>query len=133
MTDHLKKILANGTALIALMLLLFFASTWWRMHIQYSAGETALQRDDFTGAVAGFESAIHMYIPYNSTIEKAARQLWIIAETNERKGDIDRALIACRSLRSSFYSARWLKTPGQDWIARCDKKISALLPLQNER
>jgi hypothetical protein len=133
MNDHIKRIIVNGGALTVLLLLLFFASTWWRMQMQFSAGEKAEQRGDFVGAVAGYESAIHMYIPNNSTIEKAARQLWTIAETNERKGDITRALIAYRALRSSFYSVKWLKTPGQEWIDRCDKKISALVPLQNER
>jgi tetratricopeptide (TPR) repeat protein len=128
-----KIILVNGVVLVALMLLLFSATTWWRMQTQYKAGERAQQRGDFAGAVAGYESAIRMYLPYSNTVENAAQQLWLIAESNERKGDIARALIAYRSLRSSFYAVRWLKTPGLEWIGRCDKKISALVPLLNER
>lgn len=133
MSNQLKNILFNGIALIALLLLLFFSSTWWRMTMQFRAGENAYQRGDFVGAVAGYESAIHMYVPYSNTIEKSARQLWTIAENNERKGDVTRALIAYRALRSSFYSVKWLKQPGIEWIERCDKKISELVPLQNER
>jgi len=133
MTVHIKTILVNAVVIGLICLLLFFAGTWWRMQDQFSLGEAALQAGDFTGAVAGYESAIHMYIPFNSTIEKSAQQLWKIGESNERLGDINRALIAYRALRSSFYADRWLVTPGLDWIERCDQKIAALVPLQKER
>jgi hypothetical protein len=133
MTDRIKTILVNAAVIVLICLLLFFAGTWWRMQAQFALGEAALQRGDFAGAVAGYESAIHMYIPFNGTIEIAAQKLWSIAENNERLGDVNRALIAYRSLRSSFYADRWLVTPGMEWIARCDKKIAALIPLQKER
>jgi hypothetical protein len=133
MNEHTKSILLNGTIIIVICLLMFLAGTWWRMSSQFKLGEEALRRGDFPGAVAGFESAIHMYIPFHPTVEKAAGQLWRIAEGNEGAGDVTRALIAYRSLRSSFYADHWLVTPGSDWIARCDKKIAALVPLQRER
>jgi tetratricopeptide (TPR) repeat protein len=133
MTDRIKTILVNGIVISLICLLLFFAGTWWRMQAQFTLGEAALRRGDFAGAVAGYESAIHMYIPFNQTIEISAQQLWNIGESNERLGDINRALIAYRALRSSFYADRWLVTPGLEWIARCDKKIAALVPLLKER
>lgn len=133
MTERVKIILLNGAVISALCLLLFLAATWWRMDEQFTLGEAAFAKGNFTGAVAGYESAIHMYIPFHPTIETAARKLWSLAERNERQGDINRALIAYRALRSSFYAARWLATPHQDWIDRCDTKIAALVPLQGER
>jgi tetratricopeptide (TPR) repeat protein len=133
MTDRINKIVINAVVIVVICLLLFFAGTWWRMQAQFDLGEAAMRRGDFAGAVAGYESAIHMYIPFNSTIEKAAQQLWNIGEGNERLGDINRALIAYRALRSSFYADRWLVTPGMEWIERCDRKIAALVPLQKER
>jgi hypothetical protein len=133
MAERIKIIAINGTTIFVVSLLFFFGATWWRMHTQFTLGEEASGRGDFAGAVAGYESAIHMYIPFNPTIEKAARQLWGIAEANERQGDVNRALIAYRALRSSFYAVKWLSTPGMDWIARCDQKITALVPLQRER
>jgi len=131
--EQMKSILANGMAIIVICLLLFLAGTWWRMSAQFTLGEEALGKGDFPNAVAGFESAVHMYIPFHPTIEKAAEQLWQIGENNERQGDVARALIAYRALRSSFYADHWLMTPGEAWIARCDKKIAALIPLQRER
>jgi hypothetical protein len=133
MTDRIATIAVNAAVIILICLMLFFAGTWWRLQDQFALGEDAFRRGDFTGAVAGYESAIHMYIPFNGTVEKSAQQLWIIAEGSERQGDVTRALIAYRALRSSFYAARWLVTPGMEWIARCDAKIAALVPLQKDR
>jgi len=133
MNEQVKSIIANGAVIILISLLIFLAGTWWRMSSQFTQGEAAFRRGDFTVAVAGYESALHMYIPFHPTIEKAAEKLWQIGETCERLGDIDRALIAFRALRSSFYADHWLATPGTAWIERCDQKISALIPRQHER
>ena len=133
MNEQLKNIIANGIVICLISLLLFCAGTWWRMSSQFSLGEEAFRKGDFAGAVAGYESTLHMYIPSHPTIERAAEKLWQIGETNERLGDVDRALIAYRSLRSSFYAGHWLVTPGMAWIEKCDKKIAALIPLQHER
>jgi len=133
MNEQAKSAIANGIVIILISLLMFLASTWWRMNSQFGQGEAALRSGDFTGAVAGYESALHMYIPYHPTIEKAAGRLWELGETNERLGDVNRALIAYRSLRSSFYADHWLVTPGTAWIMKCDSKIAALVPLQRER
>jgi len=133
MNNQLKNIIANSIVICLISLLLFFAGTWWRMSSQFSLGEEAFRKGDFTGAVAGYESALHMYIPFHPTIERAAEKLWLIGETNERLGDVNRALIAYRSLRSSFYAGRWLVTPGTAWIEKCDKKIAALIRFQQER
>lgn len=133
MSERIKNILINGAVIIALCLLLFAAATWWRMASQYELGESAFLKGDFPGAVAGYESAIHMYVPFHPTIDRAAQRLWSIGELNEQQGDIARALIAYRALRSSFYADRWLMTPGQEWIDRCDRRIAALVPLHRER
>ena len=133
MNEQVKSIIANSTVIILVSLLLLFASTWWRMSSQFNRGEAALLKGDFPGAIAGFESSIHMYIPFHPTIEKAAEKLWLIGESNERLGDATRALIAYRALRSSFYADHWLVTPGTAWIEKCDRKIAALIPLQHER
>ena len=133
MNEQSKSIISNGVVIILVSLLMILASTWWRMGNQFNLGEAALRKGDFPGAVAGFESALHMYIPYHPTIEKAAERLWQIGETNERLGDINRALIAYRSLRISFYADHCLVTPGTLWIEKCDKKIASLIPLQHER
>src|SRR5689334_1972801 len=133
MLEPIKAKVLNGAVILTVCLLLFAASTWWRMQSQFTLGEDAFRKGDFPGAVAGFESSIHMYIPFHPTIDLAAQRLWSIAELNERQGDINRALIAYRALRSSFYADGWLVTPGMEWISRCDRKIAQLAPMQRER
>lgn len=133
MTSRVTIIVSNGFVILILCLLLFFAGTWWRLNEQFTLGEEAYKKGNFSAAIAGYESALHMYIPGNKKIERAAQQLWNIGEASEKLGDIDRALISYRALRSSFYADRWLITPGTEWIARCDAKIAALVPLQKER
>ena len=133
MNQRIAQTIATAVIICLLTLLMFLAGTWWRMRSQFQLGEAALARGDFTGALAGYESAIHMYIPFHPTIEKAAQKLWRLGETAEQQGDVNRALIAYRALRSAFYADRWLAQPGKEWIARCDQKIAKLVPLQRER
>jgi len=132
MDERIRKTVVNTVIIIVLSMLLFLAGTWWRMQSQFQLGEEAFAKGDFTGALAGYESAIHMYVPFHPTIDKAAQRLWQLGEIAERQGDIDRALIAYRALRSAFYADLWLWQPGKDWIRRCDRKIAILVPLQRE-
>ncbi len=125
------KTIAVNAALIALFaILLVWGDTWYRQRVQFKRGEAAAARGDYIGAIAGYESAIHMYTPWSPTVETAAQRLWTIAEGFERMGDATRALIAYRSLRSSFYAVRGLSAPGQGWISRCDARIAPLVKAQ---
>jgi len=133
MDERTRKTVANVAVIAVFTLLLFLATTWWRMQSQFRSGETALAGGDFIGALACYDSVIHMYVPFHPTIEKAAERLWQLGEMAERAGDVDRALIAFRTLRSAFYADRWLMQPGKEWIGRCDRKIAGLVPLQRER
>ncbi|HEY6837701.1 MAG TPA: hypothetical protein VI389_03075 [Geobacteraceae bacterium] len=125
--ERTKTIAANVAVIILVALLLIWGDTWWRQWRQFSKGEQAQAAGDVIGAIAGYESAIHMYTPASPLVERAAGKLWSLGEELERRGDRERALIAYRSLRSSFYAARWLAQPGTKWIERCDAKIAALV------
>ena len=77
-------------------------------------------------AIAGFESAIHMYLPFHPLVEVSARRIWSIGVELERRGETEKALVAYRALRSAFYSTHAIFKPGTDWIARCDARIAVL-------
>jgi hypothetical protein len=128
----LKKIILNGVIILLIGIALLWGNTLARQREQFSRGEQALSRADFVAAVAGYEAAIHMYTPWSSLVERSAVRLWSLGEEMERKGDEKRALIAYRSLRSSFHAVRGLTTPGTEWIARCDKKIAKLVAKRND-
>ena len=100
---------------------------------QAGGGERGLAAGDFVAAVAGYESALHMYTPASSLVDRSAQRLWALGEGAEGSGDLARALIAYRSLRSSFYAVAGLTTPGREWIERCDARISTLVKMQQSR
>lgn len=131
--DKLKTIAVNVALAFVLAIVLIWGNVLYRQHAQFDKGEKGYAAGNFPAAVAGYESAIHMYTPGGSLTEKSARKLWEIAQMLERDGDYPRALIAYRSLRSSFYSIVWIYSPGQEWIDKCDARIAALVQKQQGR
>jgi hypothetical protein len=128
MLDKTKTIIVNGVFIAAASILLFAATTQFRQWSQYRQGEKSLAAGDHINAIAGFESAIHMYTPLSPIVEWSAKRLWIMGRDFETRGERDKSLIAYRALRSSFYSTHGLVTPGMKWIALCDEKINMLEP-----
>ena len=127
---RLKAIVVNGVIIAFVAIILIWGNTWHRQRTQFNKGQAALQAGDYMAAIADYEAALHMYTPGSGLVEKAAEQLWAIGEGMERAGDPARALIAYRSLRSSFHAVRGLNAPGKAWIARCDDKIGLLVKAQ---
>ena len=129
--EKAKTIAVNIIVIAFLSVFLIWGNTWYRQWRQFDKGEKALAGNDVITAIAGYESAIHMYTPFSPLVERSAAKLWEIAQRCETGGDHERALIACRSLRSSFYAVRGLYQPGRVWIARCDVKIAELVKLKS--
>lgn len=128
--ERAKTIAVNGLVIAVIALLMIWGNTWYRQKTQFNRGESALAEGNYIAAIAGYEAAIHMYTPGSSLVERSAAKLWSIGEGFERAGDATRALIAYRSLRSSFYAVRGVTSPGRDWIARCDDRIAVLVKMQ---
>lgn len=126
MIDRTKTILVNSAVIAILSIFLFAAATQYRQWEQYNKGQKNLAQGNYIQAIAGFESAIHMYTPFSPLVERSAVKLWTIGEYLEAHGDTEKALIAYRALRSSFYSTHGLIRPGQNWISDCDAKIRSL-------
>ena len=128
------KTLAVNAAFIALVsVVLIWGATLYRQHDQFDKGERGLAAGDFLAAVSGYESALHMYTPASSLVDRAAQKLWELGELAAQRGDRPRALIALRALRSSFYAVAGINNPGQQWIERCDARIAEILKLQQAR
>lgn len=124
--EKAKYIAVNIVVIAAVCLALIWGETYWRQRAQFIKGEAALARFDVIAAIDSYAASIHMYTPGSSLVQKSAARIWTIGENLERAGNSEQALIAYRALRSSFYAARGLYTPGQEWISRCDKKIEYL-------
>lgn len=125
--EKTKTIAANVAVIFVIAIILLWGNTLYRQHVQFGKGEKALAAGDRMAAVAGFESAIHMYTPGSGLINRAAEKLWEIGQQYEGAGDGEKALVAYRSLRSSFYAVRGFTDPGKAWIIRCEAKIEQLV------
>ena len=110
-------------------LLMVYGNVRIRQHEQYREGVAGEQAGSFMKGLTGYESAIRMYTPFSSTVERSAQRIWAMAEDAEKRNNPPQALAAYRSLRSAFYATRWLAQPGGRWIERCDRKIAVLVPL----
>ena len=131
--EKVKTIAVNVAVIALISLLLIWGNTFYRQQVQFDKGEKAWASGDFLGTVAGYESAIHMYTPLSSSVDRSAQRLWELGELAAKGGDLPRALIAFRSLRSSFYAVAGLYSPGEEWIRKCDARIAELLKLQQGR
>lgn len=127
MNERVKSITLHVAITATAALVIIWGNALYRQWDQYRRGEAARAKGDVIAAIAGYESAIHMYTPLSPLVGRSAEQLWQLAQGLEQKGDYPRALVAYRSLRSSYYAVRSLYSPGLDWIKRCDERIEALV------
>ena len=128
--EKVKTIAVNAAIIALVSIILIWGCTLYRQHVQFNKGEQGFAAGDFLVAVSGYESSLHMYTPLSSLTERSARRLWELGEIAAQRGDLQRALIAYRSLRSSFYAVAGIYSPGEDWIRRCDARIAQVLKLQ---
>ena len=116
----------------SLALVLMAGATQYRQWVQYSRGKAAEAARNPIAAIAGYESAIHMYTPGSPIVARSAQALWDIGMAFEAQRDSERALIAYRALRSSFFASRSFFLPGKEWIQRCNEKIVTLEQQQKQ-
>ena len=61
--EKLKSIAVNALIIAVIAIVLVWVTTWQRQRTQYDRGEAAMVAGDYISAIAGYESAIHMYTP----------------------------------------------------------------------
>ena len=61
--EKAKTIAVNIAVITVIAITLLWGNTLYRQHVQFGKGEKALAAGDAMAAIAGFESAIHMYTP----------------------------------------------------------------------
>ena len=129
----MKRLMLNIAVASAVAIILIAANVLVRQSEQFRLGRQAEKAGNFMEALTGYEYCIRMYTPLSPKVESAASRIWSMAEAAEKDGDIEKAVLAYRSLRSAFYATVWLVQPGQQWIERCEKKIAALAPQRKDR
>jgi len=128
--EKVKTVAVNAAFILLVSGVLIWGNTLYRQHVQFEKGEKGMASGDFVAAVAGWEAAIHMYTPLSPVVDQAAKRLWELGEYSAQRGDLPRALIAYRALRSSFYAAGGLYNPGEEWIKKSEARIAQVLKQQ---
>lgn len=130
MSPEVKEVVTTVIVTIFIMIAMIWGKTYYSQQKQFRIGEYAFTKGDLKHAITGYESAIQMYTPGSGKVKASIEKLWEIGEIFERQNQIDWALLAYRSLRSSLYAVRSFYTPYPEWIGLCDEKIARLLALK---
>ncbi len=116
-----------GTVILSVLILaIIWARVLYGSMAAFKEGETLLEKKDYIGAITYFDRSMHWYTPFSPYVCGSAKRLWQISRDAEAGGDIRLALIAVRTIRRGFISARSFYVPGRDWILKCDSRIHAL-------
>ena len=114
-------------AIIGLFLVMVWTRAYYGSMKSYERGKALMEKGQYVEAVTFFDRCLHWYTPFNPYIQNAAEKLWQISSSAEESGDIRLAVIAVKTLRRGFISARSFYVPGKDWIGRCDDRIHRLV------
>jgi|GEM_PF-218879 len=127
------RVIFISVALIAVFLFMVWARAFYGSMQACGEGETHLQKTEYIKAITFFDRSIHWYTPFNPYVYKSARHLWEISVDAQARGDIRLALIAVRTIRRGFVSARSFYLPGKDWIEKCNLRIYELLRIDQDK
>lgn len=131
MTEKTKKNIYTVIIVASIMFLMVIIKVYYRSSVEFNSGEEAFSKQELNEAITHFERSIHWYTPLNKYVAGSAERLWEIGEIAEKQADTKLALLAYRSLRSSFYAVRSFYTPHKEWINKCDEKISSLVAAED--
>ena len=127
------RIIFISVALIVVFLFMIWARAFYGSMQACKEGEIYLQKTQYIKAITFFDRSIHWYTPFNPYVHKSARHLWEISMDAQARGDIRLALIAVRTIRRGFVSARSFYLPSRDWIEKCDLRIYELLRIDQDK
>ena len=131
MANSWKRRILTVIVMMVITIGLIWLETYKRQREQYNLAEKYFQAQDYPKAMQCYDSAIHMYTPWSTKVQKSAEKLFEIGQMYEKKQEFDMALNAYRYLRSSFYAVRWLVQPYKEWIQKSDDAIARVLREQD--
>jgi hypothetical protein len=128
-----SRTILTGVALVVVFLFMVWARVFFGSMQACGEGEIHLQKAQYIRAITFFDRSMHWYTPFNPYVRKSARHLWKISRDAQVRGDIRLALIAVRTIKRGFVSARSFYPPGWNWIEKCDLRIFELLKIEQDR
>lgn len=117
-----KLIFIGGVAVI--LLLMVVGKVYIHGLKTFQHAEQAFASRNLDQAMIYYERTIRWYLPFNSQVKTSILRLWEIGTQAEKNENHIRAQLAYRKLRSSLYTIRSVYSPYDDWIEKCNNKLS---------
>jgi hypothetical protein len=123
----MKRWVISFGLVIFLIFLSLFLKVYLSSRMEYYQAQNAFQQREYHKAISHYTRSILWYTPFSKYVSISVAKLWQIGNLAETQNNIDLALEAYESLRSSLYGVRSFYTPYQEWINKCNQKISSLV------
>jgi hypothetical protein len=98
---------------------------------ELSRADELRRRGETEQAILHYRRAASWYAPGNPFVLDALSSLESIGNEAEDAGDVERALLAYRSIRGAILTARSTYTPHEDRLARANARIAALMAAED--
>jgi hypothetical protein len=121
-----RRYLVKAVAIAFILLLVIWGRVLMLQRSHFNEAERYYAESNYKLALREYDTALHFFTPFSPYRARAVSRLWQMGEMFEAADKPDWAVIAYSSVRSSFYAARGLYTPGRDWIKKCDAKLASL-------
>ena len=127
-------VLRRRSVLWLLVVFVVFLAIWVKVRLEAGAAlrrAVVLESEDrIELAIAVYRQTVRWYTPGSGPVAEAVDRLWSIGERMEADGDVDRALMAYRALRSGLYATRSLYQPYAERLGPASDRIAALMAAQ---
>jgi hypothetical protein len=125
--DETNRITAFLT-MVAILLFMVLARVYIGSASEYRRAVEAQEIGDLISAVNHYGHSIKWYAPLSPWVKRSLGELWEIGEDSYEQGDLDTAIFAVTTLRSSLYSSRGPFTPFKGHIEMADDWLSSHVP-----
>ncbi len=125
--DETNRITAFLT-MVVILLLMVLVRVYIGSATEYRRAVEAQEIGDLTSAVNYYGRSIKWYAPLSPWVKRSLEGLWKIGEDSYSQGDLDTAIFAVTTLRSSLYSSRGPFTPFKGQVEMADDWLSSHVP-----
>jgi hypothetical protein len=119
MSESIESVrISRFLTFVVVLLIMVLGRVYIGSVVEYNRAVEAAGANDEISAIIHHGRAIKWYAPLNPWVKDSAQALWDIGESAARRGDMETAIFAVETLRSSLHAARGPFQPMTEWIDR---------------
>jgi hypothetical protein len=128
---RILRVAGKGLTIAGVVLAVLAVRVVTSSHAELARADDLRQRGEIETAIVHYRRAASWYAPGNPHVVDALTDLAEIGGAAEDEGDVERALLAYRSIRGAILTTRSTYTPHQDRLARANQRIAALMAAED--